>query len=351
MPERRVIVVTGATSGVGRATACAFAHEGAAVALLARGEDGLDAARRDVEAAGGTALALSVDVADHEQVDAAAERVEQELGPIDVWVNNAMTTVFAEFADIEPAEFRRATEVTYLGSVWGAHAALRRMLPRDRGTIVQVGSALAFRGIPLQTPYCGAKHALQGFVEALRCELRHRRSNVRVTAVHLPGLNTPQFDRCRSKMPRHAQPVPPVFQPELAADAIVWASRHDRRVVYVGSSTVATILANRLAPSLVEWYLAKTGYGSQQTDEREPGERPGNLFEPLPGDPGMHGPFDSEAHAHSVQLAATKHRLVSGALGVGAGLAVGGLIGALERRNGNGGGRLRHLAATVAGRG
>ncbi|HET8742642.1 MAG TPA: SDR family oxidoreductase [Gaiella sp.] len=330
MAERRVIVVTGATSGVGRATACAFAREGAAVALLARGEDGLEAARRDVEAAGGTALPLSVDVADHEQVDAAADRVERELGPVDVWVNNAMTTVFAEFVDIEPDEFRRATEVTYLGSVWGARAALERMLPRDRGTIVQVGSALAFRGIPLQSPYCGAKHALQGFVESLRCELRHRGSGVWLTTVHLPGLNTPQFDHCRSKMPHKAQPVPPIFEPEVAADAIVWATHHRRRAVYVGSSTVATILGNRVAASLVEWYLARTGYSSQQTSEPEPPGRADNLFEPVPGDPGPHGSFDAQSHEHSAQLTATKHRRLVGALGVGAGVLAGTLAAVLR---------------------
>jgi NAD(P)-dependent dehydrogenase (short-subunit alcohol dehydrogenase family) len=308
----RVVVITGATSGVGRATARAFAREGARVALLARGSDGLEAAAAEVRREGGTALPIKVDVANAEQVEAAAAQVERELGPIDVWVNDAMTTVFAEFADIEPDEFRRATEVTYLGSVWGARAALTRMLPRDRGTIVQVGSALAFRGIPLQSAYCGSKHALQGFVESVRCELRHRHSKVVLTTVHLPGLNTPQFDHCRSKMPHKPQPVPPIFQPEVAADAIVWASRRRRRTVYVGLPTVITILGNKVAPLLAEIYLARTAYSGQQTAVPEPGPRPGNLFEPSSGDPGAHGGFDGRAHSRSVQLAFTKHRVAAG---------------------------------------
>jgi NAD(P)-dependent dehydrogenase (short-subunit alcohol dehydrogenase family) len=248
MSRSEVVVVTGASSGVGRAVVGALARRGARGALRARGRDGRAGARADVERAGGTALALPTDVADPDQVEAAASEAERALGPIDVWVNNAMTTVFSEFLDIEPEEFRRATEVTYLGSVWGTRAALRRMLPRGRGTIVQVGSAIAYQGIPLQAPYSGAKHALQGFVEAVRCELRHRGSAVHLCSVHLPALNTPQFDRCRTTLPRRPMPVPPVYQPEIAAEAVYWAAHHRRAELWVGLPTVATIQARRIAP-------------------------------------------------------------------------------------------------------
>jgi NAD(P)-dependent dehydrogenase (short-subunit alcohol dehydrogenase family) len=323
------VVVTGATSGVGRAIALAFARDGCNVALLARGRDGLEGAARDVEAAGGRALALPTDVADFDEVDAAAVATEEALGEIDVWVNNAMTTVFAFFDDIDPDEFRRATEVTYLGSVWGMKAALARMLPRDRGTIVQVGSALGKQGVPLQTAYCGAKHGVQGVFEALRCELRNRGSNVRLSIVQLPGLNTPQFDHCRSKMPNTPMPVPPIYQPEVAADAVRWTARTGRRELYVGVPTVYTIWGSKLAPWLAERYLAKTGVKSQQTC-RPLGVavRAGNLFEPAPGDPGAHGRFDESAHPRSLQLALAKHR---GVVGLAA-AALGGVAGIVLRR-------------------
>jgi len=304
----QVVVVTGASSGVGRAAAVAFARQGAHVGLLARGRNGLEGAKRDVEAAGGHGLVLEADVADAQALDDAAGRVEEELGPIDVWVNNAMVTIFSPFDQIEPDEFRRVTEVTYLGFVYGTMAALKRMKTRDRGTIVQVGSALAYRGIPLQSAYCGAKHAIQGFNESLRCELLHDGSNVRLTMVQLPALNTPQFDHCRSRMPRKAQPVPPIFQPELAAEAIIWATKHDRREVYVGGPTVEAIVGDKLASGLADRYLAKTNFEAQQTPEPADPDAPGNLFEPLATDPGAHGRFDDRSKPRSMQWWLTSNR-------------------------------------------
>jgi len=312
-----VVVVTGASAGVGRATAVAFAREGARVGLVARGEDGLYGARKDVEAAGGQALVVSADVADADAVERVATAVEDTLGPIDVWVNNAMAAIFSPFMKITPAEYRRATEVTYLGYVWGTMAALRRMLPRDRGVIVQVGSALAYRGIPLQAPYCGAKHAVQGFTESLRCELLHDGSRVRVTMVQLPALNTPQFDWGRNRMPRKPQPVPPIYQPEVGADAIVWSARNpERREVYAGETTAITILGDKLAPAVGDRYLARTGYESQQTAEPADENAPDNLFEPVRGDHGAHGRFDRRALSRSAQLWATKHRRLLALAGV-----------------------------------
>jgi NAD(P)-dependent dehydrogenase (short-subunit alcohol dehydrogenase family) len=308
MTRQEVVVVTGASAGIGRAVAREFAKEGASVALLARGAQGLEGARREVEAAGGSALPVPTDVADPDQVEAAAARVEQELGPIDVWVNDAMTTVFAFFEDVEPDEFRRATEVTYLGAVWGTRSALKRMLPRDRGTIMQVGSALAYRGIPLQAPYCGSKHAMKGFTESLRTELRHKGSNVHLGMVQLPGLNTPQFNHCRSKLPNHPQPVKPIFQPEVAARSVVSAVRKRRREMYVGFPTVYTIWGNKLAPWLAERYLAKTAISGQQTGDPVDPNRPDNLFEPVAKDEGAHGIFDSDAKKVSLQAELTQRR-------------------------------------------
>jgi NAD(P)-dependent dehydrogenase (short-subunit alcohol dehydrogenase family) len=329
-PDPRTVVITGASAGVGRATARAFGARGARVGLLARGRDGLEGARREVEAAGGTALSVPVDVADADAVEAAAVAVEERLGPIDAWVNCAMASIFAFTWDVEPEEFRRATEVVYLGFVWGTQAALRRMRPRDHGTIVQVGSALAYRGIPLQAAYCGGKHAIQGFTESVRAELIHDGSDVHVTMVQLPGLNTPQFDWVRSRLPRHPRPVAPIYQPEVAARAIVWAAEHRRREVWVGGSTVATIVGNALAPSLVDRYLGNTNVEAQQTAELVPPDRPDYLFSPLSGDRGAHGRFDEEAHPRSAQLWAATHRR---ALLTGAGIAaVGATLAGLVRR-------------------
>jgi NAD(P)-dependent dehydrogenase (short-subunit alcohol dehydrogenase family) len=322
MAGSEVVVVTGASAGVGRAIATEFGRHGAAVGLIARGEAGLEAAAHDVRCAGGRAVCHAIDVADADAVERAAAEIERELGEIDIWINNAMTTVFAFFDDIEPTEYERATQVTYLGTVWGTRAALKRMLPRDRGTIVQVGSALAYRGIPLQAPYCGAKHAIKGFQESLRCELRHRGSKVHTTMVQLPGLNTPQFDHCLSKMPRHPQPVPPIFEPEVPARAVYWAAHHRRREMYVGFPTVYTIIGNKVAPWLAERYLAKTAIDGQQTPDPFDGEAAVNLFEPVDGDhdEGAHGVFDSEAKPRSGQAWLSRHRLPLG-LGLAAGTA------------------------------
>ena len=305
----RVIVITGASAGLGRAIGHAFARaEGARIGLIARGRDGLEGARRDVEHLGGRAIVLSVDVADADGVEAAAERVEVELGPIDVWVNDAMTGVFSPVKEMTAAEFKRVTEVNYLGFVNGTLAALKRMLPRDRGHIIQVGSALAYRGIPLQAAYCASKHAIQGFMDSLRCELIHDKSRVRVTMVQMPAMNTPQFEWIRSRLPKRAQPVPPIYQPEVAAQAVVYASHHNRREIYVGMPSVKAILGNKLFPGLLDHYLARTGYKSQQTDERENPNRPDNLYEPIAGDHGAHGRFDDRARALSLQLWTSLHR-------------------------------------------
>jgi NAD(P)-dependent dehydrogenase (short-subunit alcohol dehydrogenase family) len=327
----QVVVVTGASGGIGRATAQAFGARGASVALLARGETGLDAAADDVRRAGGRPLTVVTDTADHEQVEAAARRVEEELGPIDVWVNVAFTSVFARFTDIEPDEFRRVTDVNYHGFVNGTRAALARMLPRDRGVVVQVGSTLAYRGIPLQSAYCGSKHALQGFHESLRCELLHDGSNVRVTMVQMPAVNTPQFSWVLSRLPDQAQPVPPIYQPEVAAKAVLYAADHPRRREYwVGASTAATLVANAVAPGLLDRYLARTGFSSQQTGRAKDPDQPANLFEPADGpdghDFGAHGLFDDRSKDRSTQLWASQHHGLLGAASVAAGAAVGAVL-------------------------
>jgi short-subunit dehydrogenase len=310
-----VVVVTGASAGVGRAVAQAFGKRGAHVGLVARGEQGLAGAQEEVESFGGKGLILPTDVADHEQVEAAADAVEREFGPIDVWVNDAMATVFAPFLEVSAEEFERATEVTYLGAVYGTMSALRRMVPRDRGTVVQVGSALAYRAIPLQSAYCGAKFAMRGFTDSVRTELMHDRSKVWITMVQLPAVNTPQFNWCRTKLPDHPQPVPPIYQPEVPAEAIYWAAHHRRREIDVGFSAVRAIFGNKLAPRFADWYLARTGYESQQIQDMPVKSRPDNLYGPVSDEAATHGIFDNRAHARSYQLWANTHRpLLTGAV-------------------------------------
>lgn len=329
----KVVVITGASAGVGRATAIAFAKRGARVGLIARGREGLESARREIELAGAyTPLTIAADVADAQAVEAAADTIEKELGPIDVWVNNAMVTIFAPVHEIEPEEFKRVTEVTYLGGVYGTMAALKRMRSRDRGTIVQVSSALAYRSIPLQSAYCGAKHALAGFIDSLRSELIHEHSNIHVTSVQMPALNTPQFGWARNKMPHRPQPVPPIFQPEVAADAILFAASHNRRDVPVGSPTWEAEWGQKFFPGLLDRYLGRTAYKGQQTREPDDHQRPDNLFEPVAGDPGTRGSFDSRAKSRSPALWVEKNRapILGAAVLVGA-LAALGWCGARSR--------------------
>jgi NAD(P)-dependent dehydrogenase (short-subunit alcohol dehydrogenase family) len=325
----KVVAVTGATSGVGRATVRELARRGARVGLIARGRDGLDATAKEVESEGGTALAAPADVGVPDAVEAAADAIEDTLGPIDVWINDAMTTVFAPFAEISADEYRRVTETTYLGAVHGTMAALRRMRPRDRGVVVQVGSALAYRSIPLQSAYCGSKHAIHGFTSSVRCELLHDRSRIRIVEVHLPAVNTPQFDHCLAKMPNHPRPVPPIYQPEVAARAIVGAAERPRREYWVGGTTVATILANRFVPGVLDRYLAWTNYGAQQTGRPVDPDRWVNLWEPVPGDPGAHGDFDERSKVRSPQAWASLHRreVVAALVGVAAAAAAATALG------------------------
>lgn len=327
----QTVVITGASAGIGRATAQQFGQRGANVVLLARGAAGLDGAARDVETGGGKALAIPTDVADHSAVVAAADDAEAAFGPIDVWVNVAFTSVFAPFTEISAEEFKRVTEVSYLGYVHGTMAALAKMRPRNRGTIVQVGSALSQRSIPLQSAYCGAKHAVNGFTESVRCELFHDGSKVRITVVQMPAVNTPQFSWVLSRLPRHPQPVPPIYQPEVAARGVLYAADHPGRKQYwVGDSTMVTLLGQKFVAPLLDRYLGRTGYDSQQTDERVDRDRPNNLWQPLDQEPGtdhgQRGQFDDKSHAHSPQLWASQHAIVSGAgalsaAGVGAWLA------------------------------
>jgi NAD(P)-dependent dehydrogenase (short-subunit alcohol dehydrogenase family) len=308
MPRQRTIVITGASAGVGRATARAFARQGARIGLLARGRVGLEATRREIEQLGGEALAIPTDVANADEVENAASAVEDHFGAIDVWINNAMVSVFAPATQVTAGEFKRVMEVNYLGFVHGTLSALKRMAPRNCGRIIQVGSALAYRGIPLQSAYCASKHAIQGFTESVRCELLHDRSHVRITMVQMPALNTPQFSWVRSRLPRKPQPVPPIFQPEVAASAIVWAADHYRREWYVGGSTLLAIVGNKIAPGLGDYYLAWQGYDAQQYDGYADPHRPDNVDQPVAEDRGAHGDFDLRAKHASWQLWVSQHR-------------------------------------------
>jgi short-subunit dehydrogenase len=330
--DSEVVAVTGASAGVGRAIAHAFARRGARIALIARDEAGLEQARDEVRALGGEAIVLPADVAEFEQVDAAARAAEERLGPLDVWVNDAMATILAPLHETTAAQFERATRVTYLGTVHGTMAALARMRARDRGTIVQVGSALSYRAIPLQAAYCGAKFAIRGFTDSVRTELLHERSGVWITMVQLPAVNTPQFEWCETRMPRHPQPVSPIFQPEIPAEGVYYAAHHRRRELYVGTSTLKAILAQKLVPRLADAYLARTGYDSQQMpDEPVAADRPSNLFEPVAGVAATHGRFDDSAKTRSPQLWATTHRgVLTAAATAAAGL--GALAAGIARR-------------------
>jgi len=326
-----VVVVTGADAGLGRAIAEEFGRHGASVTLVARDRERLEVAKREIEGLGGQALVIVGDVADPDVLDAAAAQTEAELGPIDTWINNAMASVFSPVKEMQPEEYRRVTEVTYLGYVYGTLAALKRMLVRDRGAIVQVGSALAYRSIPLQSAYCAGKHAIVGFTDSLRCELLHDESNVRVTCVHMPAMNTPQFDWVKSRLPRKPQPVPPIYQPEVGAQAVYWAAHHDRREVLVGLPTVKAVWGQKFFPGLLDRYLARTGYDAQQYDGPVNPNRPNNLWQPVPGPYGAHGDFDARAQDWSPELWVTLHRsqLALG-LAAAAGLAYLAVNGALR---------------------
>ena len=331
MAERQkseVVVVTGASAGLGRATVRAFAKQGARIGLVSRNRERLEETRKEVETLGGQALVIPTDVAEADAVQAAAEAVENQFGPLDVWVNNAMVSVFSPVMKMRPEEYRRVTEVTYLGTVYGTLAALHRMVPRDSGAIVQVGSALAYRAIPLQSAYCGAKHAIQGFTESLRSELYHSGSKVHISMVQMPALNTPQFEWVKSRLRGRPRPVGRIYQPEVGADAIVYAAHHRRPEIYVGYPAVEAIMANRIAPRLLDRYLGRTGFESQQAPEPDDPNRPDNLWESVSGDFGAHGRFDGSAHDSSLQLVAAEHRRALALTG----LAAAGALWAWRRR-------------------
>lgn len=329
-----VVMVTGASAGVGRAIACEYARHGARIGLLARGQAGLEGALRDVQRLGGEGIILQADTADPEAVEAAAAQLEERFGPINIWVNVAFATVFSPFLEITPAEFKRVTEVSYLGFVHGTQAALKRMIPRDSGTIVQIGSALAYRGIPLQSAYCGAKHAIQGFTESVRTELEHARSHVWISMLQLPAVNTPQFTWGRNKLPRKSQPVPPIYQPELIGQAAYWAGHHRKRQMFLGGSTSIVVNANKFAPGLGDRYLALTGFKSQMREQPNTPDAPDNLYAPVDTskDYGAHGAFDAQAISRSPEMWVSEHltlTLTGAAVGLS---AVGAAVALVARR-------------------
>src|SRR5919204_3228072 len=329
----QVVVVTGASSGIGRAIARAFAREGARVGLTARNREALEHAAAEVRAAGSEALVLPLDVADAGALEAAAGEIERTLGPIEVWVNDAMVTVLSPIKEMTADEFRRVTEVTYLGTVYGTLAALHKMIPRDEGVIIQIGSALAYRSIPLQSAYCGAKAAIRGFTDSLRTELIHDRSRVKVSMLQLPAVNTPQFDVVRTRMPRHPQPVPPIYEPEVIAEAVLYAARHAPRELWVGGGAIKAILGQKVIPSLLDRYLARTGYESQQTDQPVDAGRPDNLYEPVSGDRGAHGDFDAQSRSRSLELWARTHLQVVAPAAAALSAVAAAVLGGARRRS------------------
>jgi short-subunit dehydrogenase len=330
--DRQTVVITGASAGVGRATALRFAKAGACVGLIARDAKSLNEVKQEIEEMGGEAAVAVADVADADALFVAAQKLEEAIGPIDIWVNDAMVTVFSPFAEMTPQEFRRVTEVTYLGFVHGSMAALRLMRPRNRGTIVQVGSALAYRGIPLQSAYCGAKHAIRGFTDSLRTELIHDDSNIHVTIVQLPAVNTPQFDWARTHMAKQPRPVPPVIQPEVAADVIFRAAYGHRREYWLGLSTVEAILGNMLGAAFLDHYLARTAYRGQMTKRQVSAKRRDNLIKSVHGLHRTQGDFGKEASAGALVFPGPATRLTAAAAGVVSAALVGVLLGRLSRR-------------------
>ena len=322
----KVVVVTGASAGLGRAIVRKFAAQGANIGLIARGEDGLNGAKKEVEDMGGKAVIAVTDVGDNSAVEKAADLIEQELGLIDIWINNAMVSVFGPLQKMNADEFKRVTEVTYLGQVYGTMAALKRMLPRNKGKIILIGSALAYRGIPLQSAYCGAKHGIHGFFESLRAELIHDKTNVQLSMVQMPAMNTTQFGFVKSYLPNKPKPMGIIYEPEAAANAVLYAATNNEREIYYGYSTYKTILGNKVLPGFLDKYLAKTGYKGQQTDEAEPKDKPDNLWQPIPGDHGATGPFDKSAMGYSPVFKIIKHKWIAAAcvsaLAIGIGLLI-----------------------------